>query len=143
MPVIDIATLSPVGEFGSKAWGEACAAAAVTILEAAELPSEIENFVRDNQVIPEEIFVEADEIARIARLIGEYDYTPPPAKPSKKAEKDKTGDSDKKVADRVVDKDAQIEFYGGEELPLPKPVVVKTRVWRPIRMVVKSLNAHG
>lgn len=42
MPVIDMATLKPVGEFGSRAWGEACAAAAIEILEAANLPSEIE-----------------------------------------------------------------------------------------------------
>lgn len=42
MPVIDMATLKPVGEFGSRAWGEACAAAAIEILEAADLPSEIE-----------------------------------------------------------------------------------------------------
>ena len=25
MPVIDMSTLKPVGEFGSKVWGEACA----------------------------------------------------------------------------------------------------------------------
>jgi len=38
MPVIDMSTLKPVGEFGSKAWGEACAAHSVTILEAADIP---------------------------------------------------------------------------------------------------------
>lgn len=38
MPAIDMSTLEPVGEFGSKAWGEACAAHSVTILEAAEIP---------------------------------------------------------------------------------------------------------
>ena len=41
MPVIDISTLSPVGEFGSKAWGEACAECSIKILEAANLPSTI------------------------------------------------------------------------------------------------------
>tara|TARA_Y100001934_G_scaffold6895_1_gene9143 strand:+ start:4584 stop:5261 length:678 start_codon:yes stop_codon:yes gene_type:complete len=40
--VIDMASLEKVGEFGSKAWGEACAAAAVRILEAADLPQNFE-----------------------------------------------------------------------------------------------------
>ena len=41
MPVIDMSTLQPVGEFGSKAWGEACAQASIEILTAANLPTDI------------------------------------------------------------------------------------------------------
>ena len=41
MPVIDMSTLKPVGEFGSRAWGEACAECSIKILEAANLPSSI------------------------------------------------------------------------------------------------------
>ena len=41
MLVIDMSTLKPVGEFGSKAWGDACAEASIKILEAANLPSTI------------------------------------------------------------------------------------------------------
>lgn len=41
MPVIDMSTIKPVGEFGSKAWGEACVEAATKILEAANLPASI------------------------------------------------------------------------------------------------------
>lgn len=41
MPVIDMSTLKPVGEFGSKAWGEACVECAIKMLEAANLPSSI------------------------------------------------------------------------------------------------------
>ncbi len=41
MPVIDMSTLKPVGEFGSKAWGEGCSECAIKILEAANLPSDI------------------------------------------------------------------------------------------------------
>ena len=40
MSVIDMATLKKEGEFGSKQWGEACAAAAVKILKAANLPKD-------------------------------------------------------------------------------------------------------
>ena len=39
MYVIDMSTLKKEGEFGSKGWGEACAAASVKILEAANLPA--------------------------------------------------------------------------------------------------------
>ncbi len=42
MYVINMQQLEKVGEFGSKAWGEACAAAAVKILEAANLPDDVE-----------------------------------------------------------------------------------------------------
>ena len=38
MPVIDMSELEPVGEFGSKEWGEACAEASIKMLEAVELP---------------------------------------------------------------------------------------------------------
>ena len=41
MPVIDMSTIKPVGEFGSKAWGEACVECAIKMLEAANLPSSI------------------------------------------------------------------------------------------------------
>ena len=42
MYVIDMDSLQKVGEFGSREWGEACAAAAVEILEAADLPEGFE-----------------------------------------------------------------------------------------------------
>ena len=42
MYVIDMSTLKKEGEFGSKAWGEACAAASVKILKAATLPKDFE-----------------------------------------------------------------------------------------------------
>ena len=38
---IDMDTISPIGEFGSRAWCEACAAYGVQILEAANLPSDL------------------------------------------------------------------------------------------------------
>ena len=41
MPVINMSELEPVGEFGSKAWGESCALASIRILEAANLPNSI------------------------------------------------------------------------------------------------------
>lgn len=40
--VIDMSTLEKEGEFGSKEWGEACAAAAVRILKTADLPKDFE-----------------------------------------------------------------------------------------------------
>ena len=41
MPVIDMSTVKPVGEFGSKAWGEACVEGAIKMLNAANLPASI------------------------------------------------------------------------------------------------------
>lgn len=42
MYIIDMSTLKKEGEFGSKEWGEACAAASVKILDAANLPADFE-----------------------------------------------------------------------------------------------------
>ena len=42
MPIIDVARLEKVGEFGSRAWCEACAENAVKILQAADLPPNYE-----------------------------------------------------------------------------------------------------
>ena len=41
MAEIDVAALRPVGEFGSKAWCEACAHYGVQLLEAADLPADL------------------------------------------------------------------------------------------------------
>lgn len=42
MGVVDVAALRPVGEFGSKAWCEACAAYGAKLLSAADLPSDLQ-----------------------------------------------------------------------------------------------------
>ena len=52
MPVINMSQLSPVGEFGSEAWGEACAQASRRILEAAKLPSSINWAFTENYTHP-------------------------------------------------------------------------------------------
>jgi hypothetical protein len=41
MPVVDMSTLKPTGEFGSLAWGEAVVEQAIKMLEAANLPASI------------------------------------------------------------------------------------------------------
>ena len=38
---IDVSTLNPVGEFGSQAWGSACADFGIKILESADLPKDL------------------------------------------------------------------------------------------------------
>ena len=42
MAEIDVAALAPVGEFGSRAWCEACARYGVQILEEANLPADLQ-----------------------------------------------------------------------------------------------------
>ena len=56
MAIIDLSDLSAVGEFGSKAWGEACANASVKILQAANLPKSINwAFTEDYSHPPERL----------------------------------------------------------------------------------------
>tara|TARA_A100001037_G_scaffold138649_1_gene125518 strand:+ start:4581 stop:5216 length:636 start_codon:yes stop_codon:yes gene_type:complete len=52
MYIIDISSLKKEGEFGSKEWGEACAAAAVKILKAADLPSDFEWAFTERYTLP-------------------------------------------------------------------------------------------
>ena len=53
---IDVSKLEPVGEFGSKAWCEACAAGGVQLLEEANLPADIEwGFTEDYTHPPERL----------------------------------------------------------------------------------------
>ena len=52
MPVIKMSELRPVGEFGSKVWGEACAEASTKILEAADLPDDINWAFTENYMHP-------------------------------------------------------------------------------------------
>ena len=42
MAEVDVTALRPVGEFGSKAWCEACAKYGVQLLEDAELPADLD-----------------------------------------------------------------------------------------------------
>ena len=56
MAIIDVSDLNAVGEFGSKAWGEACANASVKILQAANLPKSINwAFTEDYSHPPERL----------------------------------------------------------------------------------------
>ncbi len=56
MAIIDVSDLSVAGEFGSKAWGEACANASVKILQAANLPKSINwAFTEDYSHPPERL----------------------------------------------------------------------------------------
>ena len=56
MAIIDVSDLSVVGEFGSKAWGEACANASAKILQAANLPKYINwAFTEDYSHPPERL----------------------------------------------------------------------------------------
>ena len=52
MYIIDISSLKKEGEFGSKEWGEACAAAAVKIDKAADLPSDFEWAFTERYTLP-------------------------------------------------------------------------------------------
>ena len=59
MPVIDMSELKPVGEFGSREWGEACAEASIKMLEAIDLPDSINwAFTEDYTFPPERLMQE-------------------------------------------------------------------------------------
>jgi len=58
MYVIDMTKLKKEGEFGSKAWGEACAAASVKILEAANLPEGLDWAFTEHYLYPPDRLLE-------------------------------------------------------------------------------------
>ena len=57
-PVIEMSSLKKEGEFGSRPWCEACAAAAVTILEQADLPAGLDWAFTEHYTHPPERFLE-------------------------------------------------------------------------------------
>ncbi len=59
MPVINMSELRSVGEFGSKAWGDACSEASIKILEGAGLPDSINwAFTEDYTHPPERLMLD-------------------------------------------------------------------------------------
>ena len=60
MPVIDMSELKPVGEFGSREWGEACAEASIKMLEAIDLPDSINWAFTEDYTFPPERLMQED-----------------------------------------------------------------------------------
>lgn len=52
MPVIDMSTLKPIDEFGSRAWGEAVVECSIKMLEATSLPTSITRALTEDYTHP-------------------------------------------------------------------------------------------
>ena len=132
--------------------------------EGAEVSPEMLDFVRGKRFVYEKIYVEAAEIARVEELLPKANEhltnitaasanEPPSDDDSNEsntgADPDNEGDGqgDPDSADPVDDpltatgKQPQLHILG-EDIPPPRPVLVATRVWRPINTVVEALNAQ-
>jgi hypothetical protein len=57
---IDVSTLDPVGEFGSQAWGQACADYGVKILQSAGLPDDLSWAFSETYTYPPDRLVNSD-----------------------------------------------------------------------------------
>ena len=57
---IDVSTLDPVGEFGSQAWGQACADYGVKILQSAGLPDDLSWAFSETYTHPPDRLVNSD-----------------------------------------------------------------------------------
>lgn len=77
------------------------------------LSKEMTEFIRDQRVISEEILVEPAEIRRLTEKLGKAD-----------------------------EKQNSIRQALLERLPKPENVMLKTRVWRPVKTRITSLNAQ-
>lgn len=119
-----------------------------------EIPRNIEDFIRERRFVFENVYVEAAEVARVQDHVQAHYESKSVSSPSD-AETENPGSaaSDKKEAasgsaqpeasepnDSPATEDEPIIL--GEDIPSPLPVLVATRVWRPIETVVEALNAH-
>ena len=108
-------------------------------------------FISEHRYISEKVEVEASEVARVGRLAEEYqasrsepdssataggssDDAPAPAS-------DGEAEDGEAADDGAAAEDGEARWLGGDP-PMPRPVMISTRVWKPINTVVKALNAQ-
>lgn len=89
-----------------------------------ELPKELVDFMSDNRMITDEVFVEASQLARLAE---EY--------PRQLETLQKTDDEQQSDAKKPDVRDQKLAFPDGRGM-------LKTRIWRPLRTQVSSLSAQ-
>lgn len=99
---------------------------------------QISKFIQEKRFVYENIYVEAGEFTRIGKLMAEESASDTPA--SDQTEPDSAPSEETPEQDTVAE-EVPLRILG-EEIPSPQPVMVATRIWRPIHSVVKALNAH-
>jgi sec-independent protein translocase protein TatC len=138
--------------------------------QGEELTPELEGFLTENKMVFERVYVEAAEVARVEGVLRESQAakskTPEKGAPStteagekpprqEAASEPATGgesttapsSSEQSSAPPNTDPSAEpspavmTNLLGGKPLP-PKKGFVETRIWRPIRAVVRSLSAQ-
>ena len=88
---------------------------------AGDVSPDIVEFIKNNRMVFENVYVEAGEVSRVQAKIQAY-QTPP---------------------QKADDPAPTLETWSSQHAPPPdKPALVVTRVWRPIQTVVKALNAY-
>ena len=91
---------------------------------------DLAEFVSRERYVFEEIYVEADQAERVLDFAGNFEApTPAPA-----TEEEGAAAGSKEESKNII-------VYGKSLAP-PGSVLVKTRVWRRIEMLVKALSAH-
>lgn len=126
-----------------------------------ELPTDVEAFITREKMISEKVFVEVDEVTHVGTVIKEYQQSQVGAAASEKAATSQakataappTDSKEKDPADKTATSEktppkpepgsslARATILNPKAQP-PRPVLVQTRVWRPIRAVVKTLSAQ-
>ncbi|MCA9209338.1 MAG: twin-arginine translocase subunit TatC [Planctomycetales bacterium] len=89
-----------------------------------ELPKELVDFMSENRMITDEVFVEASQLARLAEEF-----------PRQLETLQKTDDGQESDAKEADVRDEELAFPDGRGM-------LKTRIWRPLRTRVSSLSAQ-
>jgi sec-independent protein translocase protein TatC len=96
----------------------------------------VEDFIQEHRAVPEKTYLEASEFARLSALSDSARKPPASAKPAGVASAAKTKPP---VTDK---KETEPQTLLGGHVPTPQVPLMETRLWRPIRAVVKALSAQ-
>ncbi len=128
-----------------------------------ELSKDVEDFITKKRFVYEKVYVEAGEITRVKDLVKQHETQPaepsdesgPATEPeSGPATEPEPGPATEPEAGPATEPEENPEPESasdpgpkdlailGEDIPPPQPVLVATRVWRPIDTVVKALSAQ-
>lgn len=126
--------------------------------QGEELPPDVEEFIRREKMVFEKVFVEAGEVVRVPRVA--HEHLDAEAKVAAKKAAEAKGAAEAQSADQAAEESSSANnaavsppaaakvAMGPKSVILddkpraPQPALVQSRIWRPIRAVVKTLSAQ-
>lgn len=90
----------------------------------SEVPQRIRDFMRDHSLTYESVYIELEEMWRLSKLVEEM------------------GPKSASEAESETFNAETVEQFASQQVPSPRSLPIRTRLWRPLRTRVTALSAH-